>query len=125
MMRVAALSLAGLPLERPGDYAAALTALVERLQVGLAVLPAHTSCFVRVQGIGETRTCPLLQAFHAKSKRLNSEYLQLHSGLARRNGIYLVAGTTIEEVDGLFYHILLFRTERRDLWQAASNPSQP
>lgn len=41
-MRVAALSLAGLPLERPMDYAA-LTALFKQLQVGFAVLPAHTS----------------------------------------------------------------------------------
>jgi len=108
MMRVAALSLAGLPLERPGDYAAALTALVERLQVGLAVLPAHTS-FLLCAGaghLGETRDfARCYKLFMQKARDWNSEYLQLHSGLARKNGIYLVAGTTIEEVDGLFYHI--------------------
>lgn len=40
-----------------------------------------------------------------KARGWNGEYPQLHSSLARANGLYLVAGTTVEEVDGLFYHI--------------------
>lgn len=106
-MRVAALSLAGLPVEQPGDYAAALTSLLETLQVRLAVLPAHTSFLLCAAGghLGEMRDfTACFRAFMQKSTEWNEQYLRLHSHLAGENELYLVPGTTVEEVDGRFYH---------------------
>lgn len=106
-MRVAALSLAGLPANRLEDYAAALTALLERLQVTLAVLPAHTSFLLCAAGghLGKTddfaRSYTL---FMQMSSEWNEQFLAVHSDLARVNRLYLVAGTTVDEEDGLFYH---------------------
>ncbi len=107
MMRVAALSLAGLPVERLEDYASALTALLRKLQVRLAVLPAHTSFLLCMAGGHLSETTDFAGAFRLfmqESGEWNDQYLQLHSSLARENELYLVAGTTIEEADGLFYH---------------------
>lgn len=107
MIRTAALSLAGLPVERPGDYAAALTSLLEKLQVRLAVLPAHTSFLLCAAGghLGEMRDFTgAFKIFMQKSTEWNEQYLQLHGSLARENELYLVAGTTVEEADGRFYH---------------------
>lgn len=105
-MRVAALSLAGLPLGEPADYAAALTSLLKKLQVRLAVLPAHTSFLLcAAQGhLGEISDFPdSFKAFMQKSKDWNEEYLQLHGRLAVENRLYLVPGTTVEEEGGRFF----------------------
>ena len=42
-LRVAALSLAGISLNQPEHYVASLVTHLKELQVGLTVLPAHTS----------------------------------------------------------------------------------
>lgn len=106
-MRVAAFSLAGLPVEEPRGYAAALSALLVKLQVRLAVLPAHTSFLLcAARGcLGETGDfSDSYKLFMQESTRWNEEYLRLHSSLARENALYLVAGTTVEEAGGVFYH---------------------
>jgi len=106
-MRVAAISLAGLPVNQLSDYAAALTGLLDRLQVRLAVLPAHTSFFLCAAGghVGETADfVESYRRFMQQSSEWNKRFLATHSDLARSSGIYLVAGTTVEQADGLFYH---------------------
>lgn len=106
-MRVAAVSLDGLPVNQLSDYAAALTALLERLQVRLAVLPAHTSFLLSIAGghLGEAGSfVDTYRRFMRKSSEWNERFIALHRDLARANGLYLVAGTTVEEADELFYH---------------------
>lgn len=107
MMRVAAFSLAGLPVDQLEEYAAALTALFKRLQIKLAVLPAHTSflLYMGTERPGEMYELnDAFKLFMQKSAAWNKHYLQLHSRLASDNELYLVAGTTVEEEDGHFYH---------------------
>lgn len=106
-MRVAAFSLAGLPVAEPADYATALNSLLAKLQVKLAVLPAHTSFLLCAAGgrLGETgEFSASFRLFRQESTKWNKQYLQLHSSLAEKNALYLVAGTTVEEIDGVFYH---------------------
>lgn len=105
-MRVAALSLAGLPMDQSKDYASRLNALLQELQVELAVLPAHTA-FLLWAGAGHVKEpwgfAQAFQLFMQKSTEWNEEFLEIHSELAKENGIHLVAGTTVEEEGGLFY----------------------
>ena len=105
-MKVAAFSLAGLPLENPAEYAAALAALLNKLQAGLAVLPAHTSFLLcAAQGrLGEVGDfAASFRAFMQEAGDWNEEYLQLHLRLAAENRLYLVPGTTVEEEGGRFF----------------------
>lgn len=106
-MRVAAFSLDGIAVESPGDYTAALTVLFEKLQIGLAVLPAHSSFLLYTAGRpveerGDFLRCYRL--FLKESAGWNEKYLHLHRTLARENKLYLVAGTTAEEEGGRFFH---------------------
>jgi predicted amidohydrolase len=107
-MRVGALSLAGLEMEQAEDYAVYLSTILRQCPVELAVLPAHNS-FLLWAGSGnldETEEFSEgFKGFMHNANKWNDHFLQLHSDLARKHGIYLVAGTTIEEVDGYFYHI--------------------
>ncbi len=106
-MRVAAVSLAGLPVNQLSDYAAALTALLEGLHVRLAVLPAHTSFLLCSAGghLGETGSfVESYRRFMQKPSEWNERFLAMHSDLARSSGLYLVAGTTVEQANGLSYH---------------------
>lgn len=106
-MRVAALSLAGFPMKQLEDYAAALSMLLKKLHAKLVVLPAHTSfllcaasgCLGETHGFADSYRC-----FMHNSREWSHRYLHLHSSLARRSNLYLVAGTTIEEVNEHFYH---------------------
>ena len=107
-MRVAAFSLAGLPTDDAGDYAAALTALFRELKIELAVLPAHTSFLLYGAGgpSGESDDfAASFKRFVQDSTGWNERYLDLHSRLARENNIYLVAGTTVEQEGGRYYQI--------------------
>lgn len=105
-MRVAALSLAGLPMDQSKDYATRLNGLLQELQIELAVLPAYTA-FLLWAGAGQVKEpwdfAQGLRLFMQKSAKWNEHFLQIHSDLAQENGIYLVAGTTVEEEGGLFY----------------------
>ncbi|HPU02131.1 MAG: carbon-nitrogen hydrolase family protein [Firmicutes bacterium] len=105
-MKVAALSLAGVPLENPAEYAAALAALLKQLQTGLAVLPAHTSfllCAAQEQLVDAGDFAASFRAFMQKARAWNEVYLQMHCRLARENKLYLVPGTTIVEEGGRFF----------------------
>ncbi|NLI70504.1 MAG: hypothetical protein GX364_06555 [Firmicutes bacterium] len=107
MVKVAAFSLADLPINEPDDYSAALTALFKKLDIRFAVLPAHTSLLLcKATGhLGKTQDHDdHFTLFMEKSAEWNEKYLQLHSRLARNNKLYLVAGTTIEEKGSHIYH---------------------
>ena len=106
-LRVAALSLAGISLNQPEHYVASLVTHLKELQVGLTVLPAHTSFLLCLSSgyLGQARDfLDSYRLFMSKSREWNDHYLQIHSGVAEECGVYLVAGTTVEEVDGRFYH---------------------
>lgn len=106
-MRVAALSLAGVPLKQSGHYAISLAALLKKLQVRLAVLPAHTSFLLCASSGYLGQTSDFLDSYRLfvkKSEEWNDQYLQIHSSLAKDSEVYLVAGTTVEEDDGRLYH---------------------
>ncbi len=106
-MRVAAFSLAGIAVDSPGGYTAGLTALFEKLQISLAVLPAHSSFLLYAAERGPGEAGDFLRCFKLfmkESAEWNKKYLQLHSSLARKNNIYLVAGTMVEEEGGRFFH---------------------
>ncbi|NMB11353.1 MAG: carbon-nitrogen hydrolase family protein [Firmicutes bacterium] len=105
-MEVAALSLTGLKMEQAGDYATYLSALFQQCPVELAVLPAHTA-FLLWASSGQLEELVEysegFKLFMHDVHKWNERFLELHSELARKNDLYLVAGTTIEEVDGYFY----------------------
>ncbi|NLZ28343.1 MAG: hypothetical protein GX887_05195 [Firmicutes bacterium] len=106
-VKVAAFSLADLPINEPEDYRAALTALFRKLEIRLAVLPAHTSLLLcTAAGYPDEKKdfSDRFNLFMKKSTGWNKEYLQLHGRLAKDNKLYLVAGTTVEEESGHLYH---------------------
>jgi predicted amidohydrolase len=105
-LRVAALSLRELKTELTENYVTGLTKLLEELQVELAVLPSYTAFLLWIGAGYLRRPCGFLQGlklFMQEASEWNQHFLGLHSDLARENGLYLVAGTTVEEKGGLFY----------------------
>lgn len=99
-MRVAALSLRELKTELTENYVTGLTELLEELQVELAVLPSYTAFLLWIGAGYLRRPCGFLQGlqlFMQEACEWNQHFLGLHSDLARENGLYLVAGTTVEE----------------------------
>lgn len=107
-MRVAALSLAGIKARNLTDYVEALEKLLRGLNVRLAVLPAYTGLLLAQQaGLlpqkGGFRD--LFSAFAGQSARWNEQYRELFGALARKLGLYLLAGTTLEHDQENLYHI--------------------
>lgn len=105
MMRVAAFSLAGIPTDDAGKYTAALSALFNELKIELAVLPAHISFLLYAGGSagGSHDFAASFKQFMQGSAEWNERYLGMHGRLARENGLYLAAGTTVEEEGGRYY----------------------
>lgn len=106
-MKAAAMTLAGINPANLEQYRGDILQLMAALKVNLAVLPAYTSFFLycatenldEVAGYGEG-----LKRFRDDCERWNKSFLQVHGSLASELGIYLVAGTTLEKWNGLFYH---------------------
>ncbi len=105
-MRVAALSLAGVDTSSFKQYAKDLTVLLEKKSVTLAVLPAHSALALYCASLERNTPSDFHQAFQLFREKgaWNIDFLDLHSEIARDLGIYLVAGTTIEHVEGCVYH---------------------
>lgn len=106
-MRVVALSLAGVDTSSFLQYAKDLTALLEKENAALAVLPAHCALALYYGSSRLKSPSDFHQAFRLfcdKAQAWNADFLALHAELAGKLGIYLVAGSTVEKTEGHVYH---------------------
>lgn len=106
-MKVAALSLAGLNLSNLDQYRHDLEELLKQSAVELVVLPAYSSLLLGLNSgylkKGSDFSSTVIKASSDQSKWYK-KFLDIHGDLARSLGIYLVAGTIIEECGPKNYH---------------------
>jgi len=107
IFKVAAISLAGIRLNSVDHYSRDLSGLIKGCGAGIVVLPAYSSLVLGL-GCGAFMSGPdfagTLYMFSADSEGWNSLFFELHSTLARKNKIFLAAGTTVETEAGGYYH---------------------
>ncbi len=99
--------MADIRLDSFDHYSRDLSGLIKDCGAGVVVLPAYSSL---VLGLGSGAFMPgpdfagTLYMFSADSDGWNDLFFELHSTLARKNKIFLAAGTTVEKEAGGYYH---------------------
>ena len=105
-MRVAAITMAGMDLTDIGRYSEHLERCLAKTAAELAVLPAHSS-FILWHNMKEKERGSFTGAYTRylrESSCWEDEYLELHSALAKKKNIYLIAGTAKEFEGNKLYH---------------------
>jgi predicted amidohydrolase len=107
-MRVAAISLAEINLTDTFQYRAGLAAMIKKTDVRLALLPAYGSLLLGL-GTGEIKSSSdfnlTLRSYLTSHNSWNQDFLELHSSLARKLGLYISAGPLPEIESGNLYFI--------------------